>query len=200
LGFCQARHAVDALKEHDPARAHADQQRHPFRVVQGPAVHAKIMHLLHRLCGRHPVLPSRTKSPFSIPLICTGSRWSPATCSAHQGSRKRRFGRRFGRADAIWSCRKRETSSQFREQLLRRNVKRYRGGLVFKARRLLYHSTLGLRVINSRHRGVNGSHPRITSLTSSHTPNEGLPTRWSTRVSGPPTLSHSLHLHKPFPG
>ena len=32
------------------------------------------------------------------------------------------------------------------EQLLRRNVKRFRGGLVFKAHRLLYHSTLGLRV------------------------------------------------------
>ena len=31
-------------------------------------------------------------------------------------------------------------------QLLRRNVKRFRGGLVCKAHRLLYHSTLGLRV------------------------------------------------------
>jgi len=30
---------------------------------------------------------------------------------------------------------------------LYRNVQRFRGGLVFKARRLLYHSTLGLRVI-----------------------------------------------------
>jgi len=29
---------------------------------------------------------------------------------------------------------------------LRRNVKRFRAGLVFKAHRLLYHSTLGLRV------------------------------------------------------
>jgi len=28
------------------------------------------------------------------------------------------------------------------EQLLRRNVKRFRRGLVFKAHRLLYHSTL----------------------------------------------------------
>jgi len=32
-------------------------------------------------------------------------------------------------------------------QLLSRNVKRFRGGLVFKAHRLLYHSTLGSRVI-----------------------------------------------------
>ena len=31
-----------------------------------------------------------------------------------------------------------------------RNVQRFRGGLVFKAHRLLYHSTLGLRVIQKR--------------------------------------------------
>ena len=30
------------------------------------------------------------------------------------------------------------------EQLLHRNVQRFRGGLAFKAQRLLYHSTLGL--------------------------------------------------------
>ena len=30
--------------------------------------------------------------------------------------------------------------------MLHRNVQRFRGGLVFKAHRLLYHSTLGLRV------------------------------------------------------
>jgi len=34
--------------------------------------------------------------------------------------------------------------------LLRRKVKRFRGGLVFEAHRLLYHSTLGLRVINKK--------------------------------------------------
>ena len=32
----------------------------------------------------------------------------------------------------------------------RRNLKRFRGGLVIKAHRLLYHSTLGLRVIKRR--------------------------------------------------
>ena len=37
------------------------------------------------------------------------------------------------------------------EQLFYRNVKRFRGGLVFKAYRLLYHSTLGLRVIKKNH-------------------------------------------------
>jgi hypothetical protein len=41
------------------------------------------------------------------------------------------------------------SSVQFsiQEQLLRRDVKRFRGGLVFKAHRLLSHSTLGSRVI-----------------------------------------------------
>ena len=33
---------------------------------------------------------------------------------------------------------------------LRRNVKRFRGGLVFQTHRLLYHSTLGLRVIRKK--------------------------------------------------
>jgi len=35
-------------------------------------------------------------------------------------------------------------------QLLRRNVKRFRGGLVFKAHRLVYHSTLGWRAIKKK--------------------------------------------------
>jgi len=37
--------------------------------------------------------------------------------------------------------------ANIQSQLLRRNVKRFRGGLVFKAHRLVYHSTLGLRLI-----------------------------------------------------
>ena len=36
------------------------------------------------------------------------------------------------------------------EQLLHKNVQRFRGGLVFKAHRLLYHTTLGLRVIKKK--------------------------------------------------
>ena len=38
------------------------------------------------------------------------------------------------------------------EQLLRRNVKRFRGGFVFKAHRLVYHSTLAWRVIKKKRR------------------------------------------------
>ena len=36
------------------------------------------------------------------------------------------------------------------EQLLYRNMQRFRGGLVFKAHRLLNHSTLGFRVIRTK--------------------------------------------------
>ena len=40
-----------------------------------------------------------------------------------------------------------EVHFSIQEQLLHRNVQRFRGGLVFKAHRRLYHSTLGLRGI-----------------------------------------------------
>ena len=40
-----------------------------------------------------------------------------------------------------------------KEQLLRRNVKRFRGGLVLKVHRLLFHPTLGLRVIKKKKKG-----------------------------------------------
>jgi len=39
------------------------------------------------------------------------------------------------------------TNRAISEQLLRRNVQRFRGGLVSKAHGLVYHSTLGLKVI-----------------------------------------------------
>jgi len=47
------------------------------------------------------------------------------------------------------------------EGLLHRNVQRFRGGLVFKAHRLLYHSTLALRVITKKKRGGTACNPRI---------------------------------------
>ena len=42
------------------------------------------------------------------------------------------------------------------EQLLRRNVERFRGGIVWKAHRLLYHSTLGTRVIKKNKKTEHG--------------------------------------------
>ena len=52
------------------------------------------------------------------------------------------------------------------EQLPRRNVKRFRGGLVFKAHRLLHHSTLGLRVINNKEEKSRGLSSTVRSRTN----------------------------------
>jgi len=57
-------------------------------------------------------------------------------------------------------------------QLLRRNVIQFRGGLVFKAHRLLYHSTLGLRVIKKKkkvHLSFASTAPEEEVLTIRHT-------------------------------
>jgi len=43
------------------------------------------------------------------------------------------------------------------EQVPCRNVQRFRGGLVIKAHGLLYHSTLGLRLIKKKTKKVQGS-------------------------------------------
>jgi len=64
------------------------------------------------------------------------------------------------------------------EQLLRRNVKRFRGGLVFKVHGHLYHSSLGLRVIKRKQeeqgfRLCFGQDPPRNSLIS--TERNGLP-------------------------
>ena len=52
------------------------------------------------------------------------------------------------------------------EQLLSRNEKRFRGGLVFKAHRFLYHSTLGSRVIKKKKKKTFAQPPgRSTDVT-----------------------------------
>jgi len=43
-------------------------------------------------------------------------------------------------------------------------VKRFRGGLVFEAHRLLYHSTLGLRVVQKKKKLTNSHHTRTLQL------------------------------------
>ena len=48
------------------------------------------------------------------------------------------------------ACGARAHPISIQEQLLSRNVKRFRGGLVFKAHIRLHHSTLGLRVIKKK--------------------------------------------------
>ena len=51
------------------------------------------------------------------------------------------------------------------QPLLHRNVQRFRGGLVFKAHRLVYHSTLGLRVITKKKRRTSWSSPSARAST-----------------------------------
>ena len=52
--------------------------------------------------------------------------------------------------ETSWSKFTCDQASRFRLPEIRRNVKRFRGWLVFKAHRLFYHSTLGLRVIKKK--------------------------------------------------
>ena len=79
--------------------------------------------------------------------------------------------------------------SQFpiQEQLLRRNVKRFRGWLVFKAHSLLYRSTLGSRVIQKKqkahgpHRRPAVIHPTLESSRGqilSQSPTDATSSRW----------------------
>ena len=49
----------------------------------------------------------------------------------------------FARSDLVGRGCFSERWGSIREQRLRSNVKQFQGGLVFKAHRLLYHSTLG---------------------------------------------------------
>jgi len=42
-------------------------------------------------------------------------------------------------------------------------VQRFRGGLVFETHRLLYHSTLGLRVIKKKRRLLSSLHPPLVA-------------------------------------
>ena len=68
------------------------------------------------------------------------------------GSRRDACSSTFGRAGILRVCRSagEHRVGQISEQPLGRNVKRFRGGLVFKAHIWLYHSTLGSRVIKKK--------------------------------------------------
>ena len=70
------------------------------------------------------------------------------------------------------------------EQLLHRNVRRFRDGLVFKAHRRVYHSALGLRVIKKKKKGKGGETPARGEMRSR---------RWL-RSSPAPPLALSLAL------
>jgi len=80
------------------------------------------------------------------------------------------------------------------EQLLYRNVQRFRGGLVFKAHRLVYHLTLGLRILKKKTTpGIWGARDQVGTL-------KGLK---QVELNGPPSnaegreQSHTVE-HDPF--
>ena len=77
--------------------------------------------------------------------------------SERESARRPELGKRLERC--IQSSREQDGARpldhfSIQEQLIRRNVKRFRGGLVFKAHRLLYHSTLGLGVIKKKRSSI----------------------------------------------
>ena len=69
-----------------------------------------------------------------------------------------------------------------------RNVKRFRGGLVFKAHRRLYHSTPGLRVIKKKKTKVRDSWMSAYLPVHTEAPTQVTPTRHQRETSHMPTL------------
>ena len=68
-------------------------------------------------------------------------------------------------SNSIASARSLSVTSCISEQLISINVERSRGGLVFKAHELMYHSTLGSRVIKQKR--------RLPASTASQLPRSG---------------------------
>ena len=64
-----------------------------------------------------------------------------------------------------------------------RNVKRFRGGLVFEAHRRVYHSTLGSRVIKKKSRETR-SRPGAVSGAPGHSDATRAQTAWPMNASG----------------
>ena len=62
--------------------------------------------------------------------------------------------------------------------LLHRNVQRFRGGLVFKAHRRLYHSLLGLRVIKKKDLATNSTFCAMPGLDVCHVRVDALFEAW----------------------
>ena len=91
----------------------------------------------------------------------------------------------------------RRHTNQRSSQFLRRIVKRSRGGLVFKARRLLHHSTLGLKVIKKKKKKQ-----RMRSRPTVSTQNPKCPTIYpgcSSPTQKPCALHHEDALSAPRP-
>ena len=63
-------------------------------------------------------------------------------------------------------------------------MQRFRGGLVFKAHRLLYHSTLGLRVIKKEEEGPRTVGAELDGVAKNNAPALLLPLRLPPRIQG----------------
>ena len=79
--------------------------------------------------------------------------------------------------------RQKESGTPYDSQLLHRNVQRFRGGLVFKAHGLLYHSTLGLRVIKKKKKKKKKQKNGCASGFGSSTPRRPLISSFGFQVS-----------------
>ena len=141
---CIYTHVLDVVAEVAGAQLHDEVEdavldvdlvhRHDVRVPQ-PARKVDV-----RLPGKRN---SNSHGARPVHLIITIIKW---TRTSRLSIKKTPSFTWISFVNTMFGCRNLREFS-IREQLLHRNVQRFRGGLVFKAHRLLYHSTLGLRVI-----------------------------------------------------
>jgi len=110
----------------------------------------------------HPHLHDHPRSLDHIP------QYTPAVCAGRQPHAATTVLARLGRKGLV--CEHLQflvPRTCIVEQLFHRNVKRFRGGLVVKAHRWLYHSTLGSRVIKKKKKTSSFSSPAPASTNSS---------------------------------
>ena len=101
-----------------------------------------------KMCSRSSDIrspPALDHIPLYSPLFGGVSREGLVTCSLPQTHLHR--APHMTRAIGLTCCSPTRSSSS---ASLHRNVQRFRGGLVFKPHRLLYHSSLGLRVMKKK--------------------------------------------------
>ena len=131
---------------------------HPGKSILPPDLATKWLHnsvllvILKHMCGNF-LCHILKENIFSgarlqcITLLVGVKKWKPVqgTSSTEECTHLKRWG-----GVKVWPsvC----AVGSWTLQLLYRNVQRSRGGLVFKAHRLVYHSILGLRVIKKKRR------------------------------------------------
>ena len=111
-----------------------------------------------------PALPAPTNAPYGVTASARAEPFrqmpapAPAFAPTHDSSREAPaagVGRGEG-CTQVWCPASTSSAWKTEEQLLRRNVERCRGGLVFKAHRWLYHSALVSRVLKRKKKDNEG--------------------------------------------